>query len=235
LIRSTPLHTALFTRLRANLWLKLFLLLALPTVVTAAYLAVQRTIMFPPRSVPSIWLDHAIPFQPLWVWAYLSLYLLNPIGPLFTRSRQDLLHYAYGILFMFATGLVCCVLLPVAGPRPTTSAGYWLYDRLILVDRSYNSFPSLHAACAVYAVLYATYASRDSSRSELRKILLSLAWLWTGLILYSTIATRQHFAIDLLPGIFLAWLTQRLFFGRKAIKTEDVRSEQEMLIGGEAA
>jgi len=234
LIRSTPLSTALVSRLRSNLGLKLFLLLALPSVVTAAYLAVQRTIIFPTRSVPSNWLDHAIPFQPRWVWAYLSLYLLNPIGPLLTRSRKDLLQYAYGILFLFAAGLLCCAMLPVAGPRPAASAAYWLYDRLILIDRAYNSFPSLHAACAVYAVLYAPYASRDSSRGALRKVLLSIAWLWTGLILYSTIATRQHFAIDLVPGIFLAWLAQRLFFGRKAVKRE-TQSERDILVGGEAA
>jgi membrane-associated phospholipid phosphatase len=230
--RLRPLHSALFSRLHSNLVLKLFLLLALPTVVTAAYLAVQRIVVFPTRNVPANWFDHAIAFEPRWVWVYLSLYLLNPISPLLTQSRKDLLRYARGILFLFATGCVCFLIFPVAGPRPTAPQGDWLYHRLILVDRPYNSFPSLHAACAVYAVLYATYASRDSSRPELRKFLLSLAWLWAGLILYSTIATRQHFAIDLVPGIFLGWLAQRIFFARAS---EEVRSGPELLAGGEVA
>jgi len=230
--RLTPLHSALLRRLRCNLGLKVFLLLTLPTAVTAAYLAIERAIIFPTRSVPLNWLDHAIPFKPHWVWAYLSLYLLNPVGPLLTRSRKDLRRYTGGILFFFVCGFLCFVLLPVAGPRPATADGYWLYNQLIFVDRAYNSFPSLHAACAVYAVLYATYASVDSSRPGLRKVLLSFAWLWVGLILYSTIATRQHFAIDLLPGIFLGWLAQCLFLRRRS---REPRSEQGVLIGREAA
>jgi membrane-associated phospholipid phosphatase len=227
-----PFHFALLRRLRCNLGLKAFLLLTVPTVVTAAYLAIERTIIFPTRSVPLSWLDHAIPFEPRWVWAYLSLYLLNPIGPLLTRSRKDLLRYAGGILFFFVCGFLCFVVLPVAGPRPATAEGYWLYNQLILVDRAYNSFPSLHAACAVYAVLYATYASGHPSRPALRKVLLSFAWLWVGLILYSTIATRQHFAIDLLPGIFLGWLAQHLFLRPHS---KEARSERVVLIGREAA
>ncbi len=174
----------------------------------------QRVILFPTRSVPLVWLDRAIPFQPRWVWVYLSLYLLNPVAPLLARSGQDLLRYARGILFLFASGLACFLLFPVAGPRPFAPEGEWLYNRLIALDRPYNSFPSLHAACAVYAVLFATYASTDSSRPGLRKFLLCCAWLWVGLILYSTIATRQHFALDLPPGIFLAWLAARVCFDR---------------------
>jgi membrane-associated phospholipid phosphatase len=44
--------------------------------------------------------------------------------------------------------------------------------------------------------------------------LVSLAWLWVGLILYSTIAIRQHFAIDLPAGMFLGLLAHRLFVSR---------------------
>jgi membrane-associated phospholipid phosphatase len=219
-------------RLRSHWGLKLFLLLTLPTVATAAYLLIQRTIVFPTHSLPFFWIDRVIPFQPSWVWAYLSLHLLHPIGPLLTRSRKDLVRYTRGIAFLFVFGLFCFVILPAAGPRPANESGHWLYDRLISVDRPFNSFPSLHAACAVYAVLYAAYASADSSRPGLRKVLLSLAWLWVALILYSTVATRQHFAIDLLPGIFLAWLAQRLFFARSHT---EVMSEQGALLRGESA
>jgi membrane-associated phospholipid phosphatase len=192
------------------------MLLTLPVAVTVGYLAVQRAVVFPDGRVPLTWFDRVIPFQSRWVWVYLSLYLLNPIGPLLARSRQDLLRYARGILFVFVCGFVCFVMFPVAGPRPAAADNFWLYQRLILIDRVYNSFPSLHAACAVYAVLFAAYASSDTSRRYLRRSLLSLAWLWVGLILYSTIATRQHFAIDLPAGVFLGWLAQWLFVSRKS-------------------
>jgi len=210
--------------------LKIVMLLTLPVAVTGGYLAVQRAVVLPNGRVPLTWFDRVIPFQPRWVWVYLSLYLLNPIGPLFARSREDLLRYARGILFFFVCGFVCFVVFPVPGPRPLAADAFWLYQRLILIDRPYNSFPSLHAACAVYAVLFAAYASSDTSRPHLRRSLLSLAWLWVGLILYSTIATRQHFAIDLPAGMFLGWLAQWLFVSRNS-RT----SNMPAFVSGEAA
>jgi membrane-associated phospholipid phosphatase len=210
--------------------LKIVMLLTLPVAVTAGYLAVQRAVVLPNGRVPLTWFDRVIPFQPGWVWVYLSLYLLNPIGPLFARSREDLLRYARGILFFFVCGFVCFVVFPVPGPRPLAADAFWLYQRLMLIDRPYNSFPSLHAACAVYAVLFAAYASSDTSRPHLRRSLLSLAWLWVGLILYSTIATRQHFAIDLPAGMFLGWLAQWLFVSRNS-RT----SNMPAFVSGEAA
>jgi len=200
--------------------LKVVLLLTLPVVVTVAYLGVQREIIFPVHKVPLTWLDRAVPFQPRWIWAYLSLYLLNPIGPLFTRSRQDLLRYARGILFLFASGFVCFVFLPVVGPRPLSADSYWLYQRLIGIDRPYNSFPSLHAGCAAYAVLFAAYSSLDTSRRTLRTYLITVAWIWVAIILYSTIATRQHFFIDLPGGVLLGWLAHRLLVVKRAAVTE---------------
>ncbi len=210
--------------------LKIVMLLTLPVAVTAGYLAVQRAVVLPNGRVPLTWFDRVIPFQPRWVWVYLSLYLLNPIGPLFARSREDLLRYARGILFFFVCGFVCFVVFPVPGPRPLAADAFWLYQRLILIDRPCNSFPSLHAACAVYAVLFAAYASSDTSRPHLRRSPLSLAWLWVGLILYSTIATRQHFAIDLPAGMFLGWLAQWLFVSRNS-RT----SNMPAFVSGEAA
>ena len=197
------LGQSLWDRLRSNLKLKLLLLLVLPTVTTTAYLIVQRVILLPTWRLPVTWLDKVIPFDPVWVWAYLSLYLLMPIAPLLTRSREDLLRYTRGVLFYFAIGLICFALFPSPGPRPLPPHEAWLYNGLISIDRPYNSIPSLHATCAVFAVLYAGYASRETNRRRLRLALLGVAWLWVGLILYSTVATRQHFAVDLLPGIIL--------------------------------
>jgi membrane-associated phospholipid phosphatase len=213
------LSSALVARLQSNSGLKLFLLATLPAAVTLGYLGVQRTLIFPARRVPVTSLDRMVPFDPRWVWAYLSLYVLNPIGPLFTRSREELIDYSKGILSFFLCGFVCFVFFPVAGPRTHATANDWLYQRLVVIDRPYNSFPSLHAACAVYAVFFAAYASRDTTRPRLRTALLVMAWLWVAVILYSTIATRQHFFADLPAGMFLGWLAHRLFVVKTSSKS----------------
>lgn len=199
----TSLIPSLLDRLRSHWRLKWFLLATVPTITTGAYLVTQRVILFPAWNPPTTWLDRMIPFQPNWVWAYLSLYLLMPIAPLLTRSRDDLIRYARGVILYFGIGLICFVLLPVAAPRPATMESGSTYEALIRIDRPYNCIPSLHATCAVYALLYAAHASRDTRRRVLRLWLLFLGWIWVALILVSTIATRQHFAIDLPPGILL--------------------------------
>jgi membrane-associated phospholipid phosphatase len=196
--------------------LKLLLLLTVPQLTTEAYLQVQRHIVFPVRSMPLTWLDRAIPFQPQWVWIYLSLYVMAPIGPLFTRSRDTLLRYAAGVLLYSALAFVHFFLFPMTGPRPAIPRGDWLYERLIRYDGNYNANPSLHAAAGVFAVLFAGYALREVLRPRARMMALGVLWIWYTLILYSTIATRQHYALDLVCGMFLGWLTYYLILPRRA-------------------
>jgi membrane-associated phospholipid phosphatase len=179
------------------------LLLTLPLITTSVYLLTQRVMLFPRRSIPLTPIDHAIAFEPGWVWGYLSLYVLMPIAPLLTRSRQELWRYTRGMLVCFAIGCASFVLFPVAGPRPANAPASWMYGQLITIDRAYNAFPSLHAACAVFAVVYGHFVSRDASRWRLRTVLLCIAWMWVAIILYSTIATRQHYFLDLVPGLGL--------------------------------
>jgi membrane-associated phospholipid phosphatase len=43
-----------------------------------------------------------------------------------------------------------------------------------------------------------------------RRLLLTLGWIWAGLILYGTLATKQHYLADLPPGVLLAWISDRI-------------------------
>jgi membrane-associated phospholipid phosphatase len=208
------------------LGLKLLLLLLLPTTTTVIYFVIQRNILFPTWQMPKTFIDRIIPFRPHWVWIYLSLYVLSPIGAILTRSRENLIRYTIGVAFYSVVGFVCFVLFPVAAPRPAMASGDPLYDHLILYDRVYNSVPSLHAACGIFAVLYLAHISRDSLPRQLRNVLLAAAWLWYGLILYSTIATRQHYFLDLPPGILLGWLTERLVLALPAPYLEALATRQ---------
>ena len=201
------------------------MLCVLPTVTTAAYLVTQRVIVFPPRTVPTILIDRVIPFNPAWVWGYVSLYLLTPIAPLLTDDRADLWRYTRGLMLCFAVGCACFVLFPVAGPRPSIAPPNWLYGQIASLDRPYNAFPSLHAACAVYSVVFGQIVWRDSSRSRLRVGLLTAAWCWVAIILYSTIATRQHYFIDLVPGSLLGAFCAALDW--KWIRVPQSRIEKE--------
>ena len=191
--------------LQAHWRLKLALTTLLPVALCVFYFALQRIVVRPVRTFEPTWLDRAIAFEPRWVIAYQSLYLLMPVMPWLATSRTQLRRYVTGFALLSIVGLVCFVLFPVSGPRPESHAGYPPYDLLIAYDRPLNCFPSLHAALAAYSVMFGWALLRDSgTRIWARATYGCVGLAWVLVICYSTIATRQHFAIDLPAGILLA-------------------------------
>jgi membrane-associated phospholipid phosphatase len=69
------------------------------------------------------------------------------------------------------------------------------------LDMTGNACPSLHVAAALFTAL--------CLQSLLRRIgcpawLLALSWLWCVLIVYSTMAIKQHVMWDVVAGVLLA-------------------------------
>jgi membrane-associated phospholipid phosphatase len=79
-----------------------------------------------------------------------------------------------------------------------------MYGVLVRYDTTLNSFPSLHLALATYSARVAAAVTLGS----LRRWLLICLPLWVALIGYSALATKQHYWIDLPPGIILGYLAQ---------------------------
>jgi len=90
------------------------------------------------------------------------------------------------------------------------------YSILQRVDASGNACPSLHVAFAIFTACWMhRLLRRDGSGRAVRVG----NWLWCAGILYSTLATRQHVAIDVVAGAalgalvafwHLAWLLKPL-------------------------
>jgi len=68
-------------------------------------------------------------------------------------------------------------------------------------DRNLNAFPSLHAGLAAYSVLFGS--ATQSGR------LVAVCGLWLVVIMFATLATKQHYFLDLPPALLLAWLAHR--------------------------
>ncbi len=199
-------------RVAAHLPLKLGLTGALLAGVSLGYFGVQRLRLVAPLAVPGTWLgsglDRAVPFDPSWTGVYLSLYLLTPILPWATADRHSLLRYGRGFAALAAVSFLFFALLPVESPRPDTLPDQALYRLLTSVDGTLNAFPSLHASLAIYSWLYGRRLLAAAPAGSRLAILGGLA-LWIALIFYSTLATRQHQALDLAAGALLAWVCDR--------------------------
>lgn len=200
----------LLARGRAEWRLKLALTAVLNLVFWTGYSWLGRHTFFPVRTPPLTWLDRAIDYQPVfWGWVYLSQFLFTGTLPWLIDSRDKLRRYVVGLALMVGVSFACFIFFPVHSPRPGGADASGAMAVILAYDGRYNAFPSLHAGFLAYmaCVLGRMLGRRISVFGWF------VAAIWGGAILYSTLATRQHYALDLvaggLVGLLASWVAWR--------------------------
>lgn len=192
---------------------KTTVLLGLAVGICIPYFVLQRVSGVSPFEVPMTDADWEIPFGPDWIIVYLSIALLVPLGPLLARSREPLERYATGLAILCAVCFALFWLFPVEGPRPDEMPAQPIYQLLVSWDRPTNSLPSLHAGLVVYSLLFIDRVVTRELGHRRRMLWNALGWSWGALILYSTLATKQHWFLDLPAGMGVAaaahWIAWR--------------------------
>jgi hypothetical protein len=201
-------------RLRAHIGAKLVVWGGLTAGICGPYFALQRLELFPARLPPVTALDRAVAFEPLWIWPYVSIALLVAIAPMLATSRDALRRYVLGLAILCGVCFAVFLAVPVIGPRPSVMPDQALYRFIVAVDRPTNSFPSLHVGLAVYSLLYCNRVLGPGGSRSSRFLRQGLGALWGAAILYSTLATKQHWAIDLPPAIVIAAVAYALAWRR---------------------
>jgi membrane-associated phospholipid phosphatase len=174
---------------------------AIMTAFFVAYFYLLNHARSPVTTVPAIFIDRMIAFRPGALPLYVSLWLYVPLAPSLLVRGRDMRAYVAAVLALSAVGFGIFILWPTTIPRPELNpelAPSLAY--LKAVDASGNAFPSLHVAFAVFTVLLFERLLREM-RSGL--FLRALNWVWCAGIVYSTIAIRQHVALDALAGMIL--------------------------------
>ena len=173
-------------------------------VFFVAYFYLLRHPVRPVTVMPLTALDHWLPFQPAAMAAYASLWLYVGIPAGLMPTPRHLVVYGSWIAALCLTGLLCFYVFPTAVPTahlPANIASHAGFALLQGVDAAGNAFPSLHVATAVFSAVWI-----DRLLHQLR----APAWprvlnaLWGALIVYSTLAIRQHVALDVAGGVVLA-------------------------------
>jgi membrane-associated phospholipid phosphatase len=202
------------TSIRTNWRLKLALTFVLTAFFCIPYFTLQRVVVFPVRTLPLTAIDRAIGFDASWVWVYQSAYLLLLLVPWMTIKREQLKRYAAGFIVVSTFGFLCFFFLPIRGPRLDDEISNTMFRLLVWYDRPLNCFPSLHVGLAVYTMLVAAEIFDRTLPSHIRTPVLFLGWLWTTVVAYAALATKQHYAIDLPAGALLAvachWSTSHI-------------------------
>lgn len=162
-------------------------------------------------TMPMTWLDAAIPMQG-WAWVpYLSLWFYTCLPPALLPNLRQLLYYGLSVGSVCLLGLLVFYFWPTAVPAFERPPGTGL-ALLEGVDTAGNAFPSLHVAIAVFSLLW---LDRQLSSVHAGRAWRIGNWAWCLLIAYSTVATKQHVALDVLGGVLLGglggWLSLQLF------------------------
>ncbi|MET0333098.1 MAG: phosphatase PAP2 family protein [Rhizobacter sp.] len=191
----------LAARARLLFWLKTVGITAFVWIFFIGYFWVLRHPAHSVTLMPLTALDRFIAFQPLALWPYLTLWLYVGFAPALTPSFRHLVVYGLWATALCVTGLVIFYVWPTAVPPPPADAilhpGFALLQG---VDAPGNACPSMHVAVAVFsAICLERLLHGIGAPAWLR--LLNAAWCLA--IAYSTLATKQHVALDALAGTLL--------------------------------
>lgn len=180
-----------------------------------AYFFVLNNPPYPVTRIPVIFVDRLIAFQPLAFYVYITLWVYVSLPPALLASRRELYGYGAAMAATCLTGLVIFFFWPTAvSPADIDWARYPDMNFLKNLDAGGNACPSLHVATAVFSGIW---LHRLLRRFGTPSWLLVTNGVWCAGIVYSTIAIRQHVALDVLAGLALGVLAARLSLRIRAL------------------
>lgn len=150
------------------------------------------------RVITPSWIDNMIPFSASAIWAYLSFFLIIPLGYFLTpvsavrwltRSMQLSALGAGAIYLLWPTTLI-------APDDIGHGMASTLLNGLMAVDSTQNCLPSLHVTLTMLAV-WSVAKSRY-------KVITLIFIIWGITIAFSILQLKRHLFIDLVGGIVLA-------------------------------
>ncbi len=171
------------------------------TAFFVGYFWLLRHPLFPVTFMPRLALDRWISFQPAALSLYLSFWFYISLVPALLKERRELVGYALAATGLGVIGLGIFLFWPTAVPLADVEwALYPSFAFLKSVDLTGNACPSMHVAFSVFTAIW---FNRLFRQMEGGPYLVGLNWLWCLGILYSTVAIRQHVALDVVAGCVL--------------------------------
>lgn len=191
----------LLRRLRCYPLLKMVGTTAFITFFFVAYFHVLHGSAHAATPMPVTALDRLIGFQPGALIFYVSLWLYVGIPPALLAGLRELVAYGCWIAGLCLAGLACFHFWPTAVPfRAIDAGGHPGFELLQGIDAAGNACPSLHVATAVFSAFWLDRLLREVGAGAAAR---GANWSWFALIAWSTLAIKQHVALDVLAGLLL--------------------------------
>jgi hypothetical protein len=198
---TPPWRAEIAARMRLHWAVKAIGITAWTWLFFIGYFHVLRNPAYPATPMPLTALDRLIPFEPLALFPYLTLWLYVGFAPALQASFRALVVYGLWIGALCITGLALFYFWPTAvPPRLMDVSGFAGFALLQGVDAPGNACPSMHVAVAIFSAICLDDVFRRVGAPMVLR-LINLVWLVA--IAYSTLATKQHVALDALAGALL--------------------------------
>lgn len=220
------------THLLAQFWLKAVGTTAFMALFFVGYFHLLRHPTRGALEMPLTALDRWIDFHPWALWPYVSLWLYVVIPPSLMPDARSLVRYGWWVGGLCAAGLACFYAWPTAVPQREwmASAAWPGFELLRGVDAAGNACPSLHVATAAFSALW---IHRLIGALALPRALHALNWAWFALIVWSTLATKQHVWWDVVAALALALIvTPASLRHDEAARRGDIIAPQWKRAGG---
>lgn len=151
--------------------------------------------------------EKEIPFIPEFSAVYLSVGAMLGLSFFILKRLEDLIPFFIALVYLTLIAGVFFIFIPVESAYPVRQvSGYWgiIFRIADTMNLQYNLFPSLHVAFATVSFLnYWKFVN------TLSKILL---FLWTILIILSTLFIHEHHILDIVSGIVLAYIVKKKLY-----------------------
>jgi membrane-associated phospholipid phosphatase len=207
-----PWHLRVAARIRAHWWLKGIGTTVFMTAFFVGYFHLLNNPLFPVTIMPLTGLDRLVGFQPGALVFYLSLWFYVSLPPALLETRRELVAYGLAIGGLCLLGMACFLVWPTAIPAvDIDSAGYSGFSLLKGMDAAGNACPSLHVATAVFSGMWLDRQIRELDSHAAARVLNAI---WCTGIVYSTLATKQHVALDVAGGLALGLVVGALSLSR---------------------
>ncbi len=194
-------HRQIIPRIRAHNLLKFVGTTAYMSIFFVAYFHLMKNPSSAVTVMPVSAIDDLIPFQPLALIPYLTLWIYVSLPAALILHRRELIGYGWWVAALCVAGLACFYFWPTTVLLPTEEwSKHASFNMLQGVDAAANACPSMHVAVAVFSACWLNHILRDMGAPSMVR---TLNWLWFIAITYSTMAIKQHVLIDVIAGLAL--------------------------------
>lgn len=194
----------------SRFWFKLFGTCGFTLIFFSAYIYLLKNPASQVMIMPLTPLDELVTFDPLALPVYLSLWIYVSLPPMLMRERREIVEYGMWIGGVCLVALAIFYLWPTAVPAANIDwAAYPGVAFLKGVDAAGNACPSLHVATVVFSSFWLQWLLPRVGLGRASRL---ISACWCAGVVYSTMATKQHVALDVVAGAALgslfAWMSR---------------------------